>query len=106
MVKAVFQVPGMERVLGNPGTVGRVFLAKFGVNFDMYTDELGLPGYWPTSLIVTVSTGSLEHMGVADPFGTARCMSSGRVALGVRLRTGAPKFLLSCDTAWQIGTVR
>ena len=56
MVKAVFQVPGMQRVFGKPGLVGRVMLTKFGVDFDMYLSELGLPGYWPMSLMVSVST--------------------------------------------------
>ena len=28
---------------------------KFGVDFDMYADNIGLPSYWPNSLLATVS---------------------------------------------------
>lgn len=55
VVRAVFQVPNVRRVAGKPGAVGRVAVEKFGVEFDMYIDQLGLPGYWPTSLVVAVS---------------------------------------------------
>ena len=55
MIRAVFQMKDMQRLPGKPGCVGRVLTKKCEVDFDMYTNELGLPGYWPTSLMVKVS---------------------------------------------------
>ena len=63
MVRAVFQVPNMQRVAGKPGSVGRVAVEKFGGDFDMYIDQLGLPGYWPTSLVVSVRPCSFACSG-------------------------------------------
>ncbi|CDO73377.1 hypothetical protein BN946_scf185013.g11 [Trametes cinnabarina] len=53
MVKAVFQLPNMQRVAGPAGTIGRAQVKKLGVDFNMYTDSIGLPDYWPNSLLVS-----------------------------------------------------
>ena len=63
MVKAVFQIPGIKQVPGKPGMIGRISMAMYGVEFDMYADELGLPWYWPTSLQVAVSVKLLSFLG-------------------------------------------
>ncbi|OSD00891.1 heme peroxidase [Trametes coccinea BRFM310] len=53
MVKAIFQLPDMRRVAGPAGTIGRVQVKKLGVDFDLYTNSIGLPDYWPSSLLVS-----------------------------------------------------
>ena len=44
MVRAVFQIKDIQRVPGRPGSIGRIVMKKCEVDFDLYTNELGLPG--------------------------------------------------------------
>ena len=55
IVKNIFQLPNLQRVKGPAGTISQLQTQKFGVEFEMYTDSIGLPSYWPSSLQVTVS---------------------------------------------------
>ena len=54
IVKNIFQLPGLQRAKGAAGSINKLQVQKFGVDFDMYTDNIGLPSYWPNSLLVTV----------------------------------------------------
>ncbi|TBU62473.1 heme peroxidase [Dichomitus squalens] len=73
IVKNVFQLPNLQRVKGPAGTISKLQTQKFGVDFDMYTDHVGLPGYWPDSLQVTVSLrpSSWLSSGLLSPSSTA-----------------------------------
>ncbi|PIL31281.1 cytochrome P450 [Ganoderma sinense ZZ0214-1] len=53
IVKNIFQLPNLQRAKGVAGTISKLQTQKFGVDFDMYTDNIGLPSYWPNSLVVT-----------------------------------------------------
>ena len=57
MVRNVFQLPNIQCVGGVKGMslMGEVVVDKYGVKFDQYINEIGLPGYWPNSMTVTVS---------------------------------------------------
>ncbi|KAI0354701.1 heme peroxidase [Trametes cingulata] len=53
IVKAVFQLPNMQRVPGPMGQISRVAVNRFGLDYDMYVDSIGLPDYWPNALVVS-----------------------------------------------------
>ncbi|KAI0756453.1 heme peroxidase [Daedaleopsis nitida] len=56
MVKAVFQLPNLGRVLGKTGQIGHVPIMTWGIEQDEYINNIGLPSYWPTSMLVTYGT--------------------------------------------------
>ncbi|KAI8981356.1 heme peroxidase [Trametes punicea] len=58
MVKAVFQLSDIRRVAGASGKLGCANIEKFGIDFDMYTDSIGLPDYWPNALLVSYGSTS------------------------------------------------
>ncbi len=55
MVKAVFQLPNLKPVAGRAGTMGEVKVNKYGVEYDEYINNIGLPSNFPSSVVVTVS---------------------------------------------------
>ncbi|KAI0713139.1 hypothetical protein C8T65DRAFT_645647 [Cerioporus squamosus] len=56
MVKAVFQLPNIKSVAGRAGTMGEVKVKKFGVEYDEFINNIGLPANFPSSVVVTVSS--------------------------------------------------
>ncbi|TFK85570.1 heme peroxidase [Polyporus arcularius HHB13444] len=53
MVKAVFQLPNLKPVAGRAGTMGEVKVNKYGVEYDEYINNIGLPSNFPSSVVVT-----------------------------------------------------
>ncbi|KAI0658449.1 heme peroxidase [Cubamyces menziesii] len=53
MVKAVFQLPNMKRTAGPAGKLAQVVTKQFGTECDMYINSIGLPDYWPNSLLIS-----------------------------------------------------
>ncbi|KAI0752622.1 heme peroxidase [Daedaleopsis nitida] len=53
LVKTVFQIPNLVRVPGNAGKIGHVQIMKWGIEHDEYVSNIGLPGHWPNSMLVT-----------------------------------------------------
>ncbi|KAI0673867.1 heme peroxidase [Trametes maxima] len=53
IIKNVFQLPSVKRVAGSSGKIGRVPVDRFGLEYDMFVDNIGLPDYFPNSLLVS-----------------------------------------------------
>ncbi|KAH9854311.1 heme peroxidase [Lenzites betulinus] len=53
MVKAVFQLQGVKRVAGPSGTISRVEVKRFGLEYEMFVNSIGLPDFCPNSMIVS-----------------------------------------------------
>ena len=64
LVRTVFQLPKLGRVAGNPGKIGHVQVRKWGIEQDEYISNIGLPSYWPNSMLVTVSPHSSSSTGI------------------------------------------
>ena len=62
LVKRVFQLRNLRRVPGPPGQISEVDIFKYGVEHDEYINNIGLPGYWPSSMLVAVSDLCLRHL--------------------------------------------
>ena len=58
MVKAVFQLPNMKRTAGPAGKLAQVVTKQFGTECDMYINSIGLPDYWPNSLLISVGASA------------------------------------------------
>ena len=62
-VKAVFQLPNLKPVAGLVGTIGEVKVNKYGIEYDEYINNIGLPANFPSSLVVTVRWSSTSLCG-------------------------------------------
>ncbi len=102
MVKAVFQLPNTKRVAGPSGTIARVEVKRFGVDYDMFVDSIGLPDYCPNSMIVSVRNLPFPRYAVCIL--TACCSTARKTCkkFTVTSATGpVPCYMTDAASSWQ-----